>query len=582
VTDADTGDVITATLTLANVATGSLTANNGATYNAATGVWQISGSVATVNTALAGAAFVPAANNTTATTVTTLIRDAANTGPMAGTVTLAIGQSSLSGRVYVDNNNDGVFTGHATIPNVTITLQQPVDSSDLTKGWVDVPAGVAADPHQQTNDQGWYGFTGLPAGKYRAVETQPAAFMEGGPNTIVVDLAAGAARSDVNFGDLGLKLQYISKRLFLASTPPMATIVRSINAAPALDLNGPTQSGSDTSAKFYPGGGPLKIAPAAATLADADSPSLVSLVVTITNPLDGGQETLDADVTGTNLVKSYANGVLTLSGVDFLSPRQLDGKTDHTTNYQSVLRTVTYNDTAATPNFHEDRRITFVACDGIAYSTLATATVTDPPLPSPIAAASPAAAVAPQAAPAPSAPQPVSGGAASVVRSGDEVVVTGTPGDDAIVVHAGPFQTTVVVNGCNYSYDAAEVKRFTIDGGGGNDAAQLTGTSGAETARLAPGSATIRAAGYAVDVARVRNIIFNGNGGDDDAWLVDSAGNDTLKAKGNFASLSGDGFAETALACKRVRACATAGGSDKAIEEAIDYVLEKEGAWQTS
>jgi hypothetical protein len=56
VTDTNTGDTITATLTLSNTAAGALSANNGATYDAGTGVWSITGTVADVNTALANAA----------------------------------------------------------------------------------------------------------------------------------------------------------------------------------------------------------------------------------------------------------------------------------------------------------------------------------------------------------------------------------------------------------------------------------------------------------------------------------------------------------------------------------------------
>src|SRR5438477_587214 len=57
---------ITATLTLSNVAAGSLTtATSGAvtsTYNAGTGVWSASGAIADVNALLAGVTFNPALN----------------------------------------------------------------------------------------------------------------------------------------------------------------------------------------------------------------------------------------------------------------------------------------------------------------------------------------------------------------------------------------------------------------------------------------------------------------------------------------------------------------------------------------
>ena len=89
--------------------------------------------------------------------------------------------------------------------------------------------------------------------------------------------------------------------------------------------------------------------------------------MTDTNPFDGTDEVLDATVTGTSISKSYLNGALTLSGVDLIA------------DYNTVLRTVTFNNTAATPYAGEDRIVTFVASDGIAGSNMATTRVSDPP-----------------------------------------------------------------------------------------------------------------------------------------------------------------------------------------------------------
>src|SRR5690606_23006170 len=63
ISDVDTGDIVTATLTLSNISAGSLsTGTYGATtstYNAETGVWSATGSVADVNAALAAVSFTP-------------------------------------------------------------------------------------------------------------------------------------------------------------------------------------------------------------------------------------------------------------------------------------------------------------------------------------------------------------------------------------------------------------------------------------------------------------------------------------------------------------------------------------------
>ena len=67
VSDVDSANV-TATLTLSNVAAGSLnTGTSGAvtsTYNAGTGVWTANGAIANVNTLLAGLTFTPALTST--------------------------------------------------------------------------------------------------------------------------------------------------------------------------------------------------------------------------------------------------------------------------------------------------------------------------------------------------------------------------------------------------------------------------------------------------------------------------------------------------------------------------------------
>ena len=92
VSDADTGDIITATLTLANTTTGSLSANDGASYDGGTGVWTITDTVVNVNTALSNLVFIPAADNDQDTSISVLIDDGDEdgSGPLTGTITLDV------------------------------------------------------------------------------------------------------------------------------------------------------------------------------------------------------------------------------------------------------------------------------------------------------------------------------------------------------------------------------------------------------------------------------------------------------------------------------------------------------------
>ncbi|WP_442795366.1 YDG domain-containing protein [Pelobium manganitolerans] len=94
VSDPDGGEIITATLTLSNVSAGTLSTGTygsaTSTFNAGTGVWTVSGSVSDVNAALAAVAFTPSANNDQNFSITTRIRDAANTGPVDGTISFTV------------------------------------------------------------------------------------------------------------------------------------------------------------------------------------------------------------------------------------------------------------------------------------------------------------------------------------------------------------------------------------------------------------------------------------------------------------------------------------------------------------
>ena len=102
VSDIDSA-AVTATLTLSNVAAGSLsTATSGAvtsTYDAGTGVWTASGAIADVNTLLAGVTFIPSANFNANFTIATSVTDgvaAALTGSKATTGTAVNDQPDMA------------------------------------------------------------------------------------------------------------------------------------------------------------------------------------------------------------------------------------------------------------------------------------------------------------------------------------------------------------------------------------------------------------------------------------------------------------------------------------------------------
>jgi SdrD B-like domain len=78
------------------------------------------------------------------------------------------GPASLSGFVYLDANNNGVFdAGETGISGVTVTLRGTDDLGNT------VVVGTLTDAN------GFYSFTGLRAGTYSLLETQPTGYLDG-------------------------------------------------------------------------------------------------------------------------------------------------------------------------------------------------------------------------------------------------------------------------------------------------------------------------------------------------------------------------------------------------------------------
>ena len=86
IVDVDVGEIITATLTLTNTSAGSLSENDGSSYDATTGIWTITGNTEAVNRALANLQFTPNAQNNTDTSIVVVIDDGDEdqSGPLVG------------------------------------------------------------------------------------------------------------------------------------------------------------------------------------------------------------------------------------------------------------------------------------------------------------------------------------------------------------------------------------------------------------------------------------------------------------------------------------------------------------------
>lgn len=143
--------------------------------------------------------------------------------------------------------------------------------------------------------------------------------------------------------------------------------VQAVNDPPVLDLNGSSVSGTGYSA-IYDTESPPSALPIVGDvqLVDVDNVTLASAVVKLENAPDGADELLKAQKSGTNITVGTYNPdtqEIRLSGSDTVA------------NYEKVLATLTYANTAVSPSLAV-RTITFTVFDGTDNSLPVQSTVT--------------------------------------------------------------------------------------------------------------------------------------------------------------------------------------------------------------
>jgi surface-anchored protein len=129
------------------------------------------------------------------------------------------------------------------------------------------------------------------------------------------------------------------------------TIRFAVESTPVVNLSG--NPGSNDYATIFNTGGPaVNLTAPNATITSAGSQTLTSLVVTLTNNNDGVNEMLSANAgsSGLSVVWDPTSATLTITGSASLA------------TYQSVLQTITYSNSSATPD-SADRIIQFMATD---------------------------------------------------------------------------------------------------------------------------------------------------------------------------------------------------------------------------
>ena len=132
VSDVDSANV-TATLTLSNIAAGSLNAGTSgavtSTYNAGTGVWTASGAIADVNTLLAALTFTPALNFNSNFTIATSVSDGV-AAPITGSKVIT--GTAVNDAPTATNLSAAETYTEDTALNLTDIVVSDVDSANVT------------------------------------------------------------------------------------------------------------------------------------------------------------------------------------------------------------------------------------------------------------------------------------------------------------------------------------------------------------------------------------------------------------------------------------------------------------------
>ncbi|OEK00001.1 hypothetical protein BFP97_00005, partial [Roseivirga sp. 4D4] len=141
--------------------------------------------------------------------------------------------------------------------------------------------------------------------------------------------------------------------------------VTKVNSAPEIDLDGST-SGNDFTTAFTEGGGAVSIADTDIAITDSDDTNIETVTITLTNILDGTDESLAVNgaLPGGITASAYDpnTGIITLTGPASLA------------DFQSAIQQIEYNNASGDPK-DDDRTITVVVNDGDDNSSTAITTV---------------------------------------------------------------------------------------------------------------------------------------------------------------------------------------------------------------
>ncbi|GAB4131525.1 MAG: hypothetical protein Kow0040_10920 [Thermogutta sp.] len=146
------------------------------------------------------------------------------------------------------------------------------------------------------------------------------------------------------------------------------------------------------------------------------------------------------------------------------------------------------------------------------------------------------------------------------------VTLNGTGNDDVVEISAGDTAAnwTITINGETQVLDGS-LTALTVNLGGGNDQVVFTGTSGDDVIELQPGTFVFSGTGYSITVLGGEVLSANAGSGNDSVVIHDGSGDDVFTVWPGLATLQGPGYRFVVEGAEDVRAIADQGGADVAM-----------------
>lgn len=148
--------------------------------------------------------------------------------------------------------------------------------------------------------------------------------------------------------------------------------------------------------------------------------------------------------------------------------------------------------------------------------------------------------------------------------SGDTITVSGTSGDDLLVMLPGSTSHRVAVNGVGYDFNAATYTKIVVQDNGGVDTLVVVGNEQDETADVSQTSTVVNGSAYQLTATGAEFVQLQAGDGNDSATFHDRVGADVYTGTPTDGTLSGNGYSFKATGFDLMSVTFTGGDLDQA------------------